>query len=41
MAAGSALVIGVGAEAGLGAQLAHRLAREGFQSSLPDALKRG
>jgi NAD(P)-dependent dehydrogenase (short-subunit alcohol dehydrogenase family) len=31
MAAGSALVIGVGAEAGLGAQLAHRFAREGFR----------
>jgi NAD(P)-dependent dehydrogenase (short-subunit alcohol dehydrogenase family) len=31
MAAGSALVIGVGAEAGLGAQLAHRFAQEGFR----------
>ena len=31
MSAGSALVIGVGAEAGLGAQLAHRFAREGFR----------
>ena len=31
MSAGSALVIGVGAEAGLGAQLAHRFAQEGFR----------
>jgi NAD(P)-dependent dehydrogenase (short-subunit alcohol dehydrogenase family) len=29
--AGSALVIGVGAEAGLGSSLAHRFAREGFR----------
>jgi len=31
MQAGSALVVGAGAEAGLGAQLAHRFAKEGFR----------
>jgi NAD(P)-dependent dehydrogenase (short-subunit alcohol dehydrogenase family) len=31
MPAGSALVVGAGAEAGLGANLAHRFAREGFR----------
>jgi len=41
MAAGSALVIGVGAEAGLGAQLAHRFAQEGFRVLVADAVKRG